>query len=184
MNNPKYIIIHCTAYSYRTLFDQFVACNGWHKDRQFPLSSLGLYIGYQRLITGDKNYQCRLDTDEGAHCNQQIGGISMNFQSLGVCLGFDGDIEFPTANQYILLQKQVWDWQDKYNIPNTNIFFHRHFATNKTCPGNLITDQWMKDLLIRPLPLPIIPSPDRCTEAEVKKEAWYNSFLKSVGLIK
>lgn len=152
LNVPKFVVIHTTDYSYRLLSDQFLACNGWHKDRDFPLSSLNYYIGYHRLITGDKNYQARFDTEIGAHCNQQENGLSVNFQSLGIAVGFDGDIEQMTGIQYDLLQKQVWEWQDQYLIPNENVRFHRYWARDKTCPGSLITQQWLKDLLVRPLP--------------------------------
>lgn len=153
-NNPRWIILHCTDYSYRLMKDQFLACNGWHRDRDFSVSSLGYYVGYQRLITGGKNNQARLDTDEGCHTNQVVDGVSMNIQSLAVCVGFDGDLEFPLPEDYALLQKQVWDWMDQYMIPPSKIKFHRHFAVGKTCPGSLITDQWLSDLLKRPLPVP------------------------------
>lgn len=151
INKPKYIIIHCTDYSYKLMPNQFEACNSWHKDRGFPKSSLGLYIGYHSLITGDTNYPCRLETDEGAHCNQVVDGLSMNFQSLGVCIGFDGDIEMPTDKQYELLQKQVWEWQDKHGIPSSNVKFHRYYSLAKTCPGSLVTEEWLNKLLIRPI---------------------------------
>ena len=156
-NNPKWIILHTTDYPRSKLYDQYTACNGWHKDRDFPKSSIGLYTGYHRLITGEKNYQCRFDTDEGAHCNQQVDGVSLNFQSLGVCVGFDGDIEPLTAMEYALLQKQVWDWQDEWKIPNEKVKFHRYFATDKTCPGSLINDAWLVKLLTRPILVTVIP---------------------------
>lgn len=143
------------------------------------MSSLGLFVGYHRLITGDKNYQCRLDTDVGAHCNQKEGGVSVNFQSLGVCIGFDGDIEFPLATHYQMLQQQVWDWQDVYHIPNENIRFHRYYAyvEGKTCPGSLMTDQWLKYLLHRPLPIVVTPKQDLCTDPEVVKKAhWWDNL--------
>ncbi len=194
MNTPRYIIIHCTDYSYRAMFDQYAACNRWHKERDFSLSSLGLYIGYQRLITGDKNYQCRLDTDVGCHCNQGIDsngravqsptpGTSMNYQSLGVCLGLAGDIELPTGIQHSLLQKQVWEWQDKYKISNDRVFFHRKFALNKTCPGMLITDQWLADLLRRPLPVPavqVVPADCAAQEQVIVSQAKQIGFLQSL----
>lgn len=185
-NNPTSILVHCTDYSYRLLRDQRIACEGWHKDRDFPVSSLGSFVGYHALITGGKNYQCRLDTDEGAHCNQIENGVSMNFQSLGVCVGFDGDIEFPLPEDYALLQKQVWSWQDKYMIPPGKVKFHRTYATNKTCPGSLITDQWLKDLLVRPLPAPVIPKVETCIteKAQIdmlqKKVAWYTSIIEKL----
>lgn len=186
MNTPRYILIHCTDYSYRKMKDQFLACNNWHRDRQFPVSSKGLFIGYHRLITGGKNYECRLDTDEGAHCNQRINGVSLNFQSLGVCLGFDGDIELPIPEEYSLLQKQVWEWQDKYKIPNDKVVFHRYFAKDKTCPGSLITNQWLKDLLTRPQPIKEEIKLNQCIDEKKtieelnKKVSWYESLINSL----
>ena len=198
MNIPRAILIHCTDYSYQKMFDQFTACDGWHKDRGFTLSSLGYYIGYHRLITGDKNYQARLDTDVGCHCNQGIDangnaiqspvpGTSMNFQSLGICVGFDGDIELVTPTQYNLLQNQIWQWQDQYKITNDKVYFHRHFALDKTCPGSLITAQWLKDILTRPLPPPEVPKINACIAQEQEIADLKNKlglFQKLVDAIK
>lgn len=147
-NEPKFIVIHCTDVSWRTLRDQFKSVNQYHRvDREFPVSSLGYYVGYHRLITGGKNYQARLDSDIGAHTNQVVNGKSMNVQSLGICIAFDGDVELPHPDDYTLLKTQVLTWQAQYDIPNERIYFHRHFATAKTCPGTLCTDAWLKALL-------------------------------------
>ena len=186
MTEAKYILIHCTDYPRSQMPDQFLACNSWHKDRDFPLSSLNYYIGYHRLITGEKNYQARLDNEVGAHCNQQVNNLSMNVQSLAVCVGFDGDIELLTTMEYALLQKQVWEWQDQYKIPNENVKFHREFATNKTCPGSLITSAWLKSLLERPIiiqNIPLKPILNTCIaqEAEIKdlkaKISWFQEVF-------
>lgn len=170
-NNPKFIVVHCTDYSYANLYDQFSACNGWHKDRAFPLSSLGYYVGYHRLITGNTNYRARLDTDEGAHCNNIVDGLSMNFQSLGVCIGFDGDIEMPLTLHMNLLKEQIQEWMKTYNIPIERVQFHRDFSTVKTCPGSLITRQWLENLIN-----PIVTS-STCLEENVVLKA-ENSKLK------
>lgn len=184
-NNPKYLILHCSDDSYTNCFDQLTKIDRYHKERGFPQSSLGFFVGYHYLITGDKEYQCRADTDEGAHCNQQLNGLSMNFQSIGICWGGDGDIQYPTPIQYGLLQKRVWALQDKYHIPNENVRFHREFATSKTCPGSLLTKQWLSTLLIRPVETKIPPKPIEHTciaqenEIERLKEtlSWYEKVL-------
>lgn len=187
-NNPKYLILHCSDVSYSTNPDQLISIDRYHRDeRGFPKSSLNFWCGYHYLITGEKEYQCRADTDEGAHCNQGYDGVkvyqpgtydntkikSMNFQSIGICVGFDGDIEYPTPIQYGLLQKRIWTLQDRYGIPDCNVKFHRDFATSKTCPGSLITDQWLATLLIRPIETPIPPKPIERTcvaeEAQIKE---------------
>ena len=186
MNTPKFLIIHCTDYSYTKMYDQYVACNGWHKDRDFPISSKGLYIGYHDLYTGGKHYVCREDNEVGAHCNQKDNGVSLNFQSKGHCVGFDGDIEEMPAMEYALLQKQIWADQDTYKIPNENVRFHRYWAKDKTCPGSLINDLWLKKLLTRPVTIITTPkSPETMCIAQEKvikeqKEviAWYEKLFK------
>ena len=143
MNNLDKIIIHGTDVSWQKLRDQFSSVNQFHKLRDFPLSRLGFWVGYHRLITGGKNYKCKYDSEEGAHT------IGQNFTSLGVSVGFDGDIEYPHPDDYVLLQKQVWAWQDMYQIPDSQVFFHRSFNTLKTCPGSLLGVEWMAELLRR-----------------------------------
>lgn len=148
-NAPKYIIIHCSDVSERTIWDQFVSINRYHKEREFSLSKLGYYVGYHVLITGGKSYRARGDEEEGCHTNQQVDGRTMNLQSLGVCIGFDGDVEFPSQVHYDLLKKQVLDWQIQYNIPDENVRFHRYYATQKTCPGALLDQKWITSLLYK-----------------------------------
>ena len=149
-NTPKYIIVHCSAISTKVSNNQFVSINNNHKQRDFPMSSLGYYIGYHYLLTNDREYQCRLDTDEGAHCNQSRDGLSINFQSIGICWSGDGDNEMPSENYRQLLQKRIWAIQDKYNIPNWNVYYHHFFAINKTCAGTMLNNQYLADLLKRP----------------------------------
>jgi hypothetical protein len=191
MNTPKYIIVHCSDTSYAISKSQFNQINNYHRDeRGFPRSSLGFYVGYHKLITGGKVYQARLDSDEGAHCNQVRNGMSMNFQSLGICIGFDGDIEMPTLADAIMMRDEVWAWQDKYNIPTTNILFHRDFAKDKTCPGSLITREWLENLLRRtkvaiptPPPAPVIPAPPATFTIDIPMLKWLITFLRERGII-
>ena len=149
MNKPKYIVVHSTDVSFTKNGNQFNAVNNYHQSQDFPLSRLGYYVGYHRLITGGTNYHCKHDTEIGAHTNQLENGISINKQSLGVCVGFDGDVEYPRIEDYNLLQKQIWSWQDLYAISNQDVKFHRDFNTSKTCPGSLLGNEWLTNLLRR-----------------------------------
>ncbi len=146
-NIPKYIIIHCSAISRAQYPKQFTIINVSHKDREFPLSSLGYYVGYHKLSIGGIEYKTRNENEEGAHCNQLQDGISMNFQSLGYCLGFHGDYETPDPRDVLNMRNSIKEWQKQYNIPDKNILYHRYYATNKSCPGNLIKDGWIFDVL-------------------------------------
>lgn len=193
-NVPRYYVLHCSDTSYRSVYDQFNSINTYHRDvRDFPQSSLGLYVGYHDLFSGGKYYKCKEEWEVGAHCNQGYDGVrvyppgtagklSMNYQSIGGCVGFDGDIEQMPLIEQGLLQKRLWEVQDKY--PGIIFKFHRDFAS-KTCPGTLITPLWLLNLLKRPSPAVVAPKPieSTCisqekviTEQKVKL-AWYQSVF-------
>lgn len=182
-NQPKFLVLHCSDVSYTKIKDQFNSINNYHRDvRDFYESKThkGIFIGYHYLYTGGKEYICKDDNEVGCHCNQGYDGInvypagtqgklSVNYQSIGLCLGFDGDIEMPPVIEYGLLQKRVWELQDKYNIPDSKVFFHRKFI-NKTCPGELITQNWLDTLLKRPeiIHIPDKPADRMCMAEETK----------------
>jgi hypothetical protein len=194
-NTPKRILIHCSDVSFTKARDQFKSVNVYHRDeRGFPRSSLGFFVGYHRLATGGLLYKCKEDSEEGAHCNQlYTDGVSMNWRSLGICCGFDGDVELMPSPDYELLQKQVWDWQDLYKIADADVVFHRLYATGKTCPGSLLDAQWLKNLLTRPVkpqpdvqPVPQPKPADQCAKQEgiIKAQAeqigFYQGFVKGL----
>jgi hypothetical protein len=133
------------------MYDQFDMINQSHQSRGFDTSSLGYHVGYQRLITGGKNYKAREDLEHGDHCNNPAPGMtdgkSMNFHSLGVCVGFEGDKEEVPAWALPLLKAQINEWMSKYNIPIERVQFHREYNTAKTCPGSLITRPWLVNFL-------------------------------------
>lgn len=148
-NIPIKIIIHTTDVLSTLIYDQYESVNSYHKNKDFPQSRSGSFVGYHHLITGGKNYKCKEDDEEGAHTASQYNGVSLNFQSLGVCVGFDGDVEYMGAKHFGLLKEQIFEWQDKYKITDANVHFHREFNLAKTCPGSLCTDEWKKALLTR-----------------------------------
>lgn len=182
-NNPKYIILHTSDVSEKTLYNQLSSINAYHRDiKHFSKSSLGYYVGYQWLITGGKEYQCRLDTEEGAHCNSKVDGISLNLQSIGICVGFDGDIELPSAIHRELLADLIKKKMKEYNIPRERVKFHRDFTPSKTCPGSLFTQNYLDSLLYEP---PVNQ------EKEAKKElimsnAWvsWDTIIKLIAILK
>lgn len=160
------------------MWDQFISVNKYHKTLDFTKSSLGFYVGYHRLITGGLNYKCKEDTEEGCHCNQSENGISINMQSLAVCVGFDGDVEFPNGVHCDLLRNQILLWQGIHGIPYENIKMHRYFNTGKTCPGQLIDQKWI-DNLLRPVP-PVLDTKPR--DQQVKQNDIEN-MQRQVGIL-
>lgn len=169
MNDPQFIIIHCTGVSFRQIPDQFYAVNRWHKQRQFPKSILGWYVGYHRLSSNGIEYKAREDNEVGAHCNQYRAGYpkSLNFFSLGYCIAFDGDREFPPKRDTDNLVKTVREWMARYNIPIENVLYHRNPTPWKTCPGSMISDGYFENLIKPPK---TIHDPEQEIKAQKIKE--------------
>jgi len=163
-NRPRFIIIHTSDVPFRLVWNQLKAINRYHRLIDFPRSKKGYYVGYHRLITGDKNYQCREDLEVGAHCNTKLFDLSLNYQSLGICVGFDGDEEYMSAKHFKLLQEQVWAWQDYWKIDDKDVRFHREFNKFKTCPGKLIDQKFLNRLLKRHVEI-------KTKEQETKRQA-------------
>jgi len=172
-NNPTNIIVHHTAVS-RTKNDaQINATNNYHKSQDFPLSSLGFYVGYHALIEPNGMvYVTRKDTESGAHTSQN----SMNFNSIGVCLTGDFDVEEPTIEQCKALLQYIKAKQAGYRIPNTKVVPHRTYAP-KTCWGKKLPDDIVGYLekRVAEVTKPVIPevSPEA-------KEAWEKAKKKGM----
>jgi len=135
MNTPENIIVHHTAVSYDKNPAQFKATNAYHKEKGFPRSSLGYYVGYHYMIEKDGLViQARSDKDIGAHTSQN----NMNYSSIGICLTGNFDVELPTDAQIKSLQELINKKQGEYRIPNSKVVPHRVYATYKTCWGSLL----------------------------------------------
>jgi len=139
----KYIIIHHTATDAKRTTWQAIE-NG-HKARWNFKSAMGLYMGYQYLITWDgKVHQSRLDTEEGAHT------IGYNKNSIGICLTGSFSEEEPSGEQSEALWKLLDEKVAYYGINKKNILGHRDVA-NKICPGDSLYEwlanykgEWLK----------------------------------------
>lgn len=174
-NNPRYILVHCTDTPYKKGVSQFHAVNEYHKSGHpqspFPISSIGYHGGYHKIITNGFSLRYRVDSDPGAHCNSVVDGVSMNYQSLSLAIGFDGDREYPPALETQLAVQDIKDWQKKYSIPNDRVLFHRDFNTLKTCPGSLITREWLVEKMgwrTTPKSENITPAQKRATERMIE----------------
>ena len=151
INKPKWLIVHHSAVSYNKNPDQLEAINNYHRKKWNFRSSLGYYVGYHYLISKlGKLTQTRADTDVGAHCREKM----MNWRSLGICMEGNFDEEFPTKEQTNTLADLLRELKKRYNIPESRIVPHRHFAVNrwtgkpyKTCYGKNLRDSWARELL-------------------------------------
>lgn len=141
MNTPNKIIIHHEAPPVIVSTPRFAVVNDFHKQQDFPISSLGYYCGYHYFLEKDATIiQARKDTDIGAHTK------GYNDTSIGICLAGNFDIELPTPEQEQALRKLLLQKSKELSIPVTEVYPHRKFAS-KTCYGSKLSDTWADDLL-------------------------------------
>lgn len=153
-NKPKYIVVHSSDVLSSKSSNQLNGINAYHREQRFPISRLGYHVGYHALLTGGKLVRTREDDEAGAHTSQVVNGVSINFQSLGICIAFDGDLEQIPQAYLPLLKKQIEEWMSKYDIPLVNVVPHRMFTKTRTCPGSLISIEAIHRLIGEPKPKP------------------------------
>jgi len=144
MNKPEYLILHHTAVSRDKNKNQLQAVNTYHKSKDFYLSSLGYYVGYHYFIEpSGKVIQTRKHTDIGCHT------VGCNATSIGICLAGNFNQELPTKEQCDSLRDLVNRLSSELDIPQTQscIAGHKEFQDNRTCPGVLLKDSFVMDLL-------------------------------------
>ena len=99
-------------------------------------------IGYHFVIEGNGNivdcsiYGTTINKD-GYHCTQK----SMNKTSIGICITGNFDKQEPSKAQLNSLKTLVNKLCKKYLITKDKVYFHREFATYKSCPGNKLNKE-------------------------------------------
>ena len=132
---PQRVIWHHSAYRPQVL--QFESVNQWHKERDFPLSSLGYYVGYHYFVEYDGSIrQARKETEIGAHDTGE------NINSLGICLAGDFSVDLPNEAQITAVCRLLTDIRSRLYIPITRIEPHRWDDLTE-CPGTRLLDDWL-----------------------------------------
>lgn len=133
-NEPIKIILHHDGVSRSG--PSFDIVNHFHQSKEFPLSSLGFYVGYHYWIEKDgSTRQARADEDIGAHT------VGQNNISIGIGLAGNFDVEQPTNEQISSLGKLLSELVTFHKIEKDHIYPHRKFA-EKTCFGSKLPDNW------------------------------------------
>ena len=125
---PIRIIVHTTADLYPG--DQLKRVDDWHRQIDFPKSSLGYWVGYTYFLERDgRIIQTRTDTEQQAHVK------GYNNDSIGLGVAGNHDYERPTIAQMISIKNLILRKMTEYTIHPNNVFGHRMFTNSKTCPG-------------------------------------------------
>jgi N-acetyl-anhydromuramyl-L-alanine amidase AmpD len=121
------IIIHHSASSRDKTTIQDI--DAWHKLRWPDFKgSLGFWIGYHFVITGDGELtQTRRANELGAHCIPNEGKV-------GICLTGNFDIETPNPEQLITLQALIEKIKKEFNLTDKNLYCHKEKSLT-ACPG-------------------------------------------------
>lgn len=119
---------------------QLERVNEYHKERMFPVSSNGYYVGYHYLIEKDGTIvETRKWYDEGAHT------IGENLSSLGVAMAGNFDTEYPTDEQQTALGVLCIGLMARFGLAFGNILPHRHYK-NTSCYGSNLPDDWASQI--------------------------------------
>lgn len=131
---PTRIIWHHSASQVPT--HQAELINEWHKEREFPISSRGHYIGYHYIIEKDGSvFQAREENEIGAHDSGE------NVNSIGICLAGDFNVELPTPEQCAAFRELWIALIIRLGLPVLAIEPHRRDDTTD-CPGKLLGDDF------------------------------------------
>lgn len=121
MRKINKIIVHCSDSDY-SHHDDISVIRDWHvKERGWR------DVGYHFFIKKDGTVQKGRDLSEvGAHVKGQ------NNDSIGICLSGRHDF---TSSQFTSLKSLLFDLIRMFNLKTSDVYGHRDFDRNKTCPN-------------------------------------------------
>lgn len=154
INKHGNIVIHHSAtFKSQTPDNAERSFNENHKNRNFgtaaqPASAIvsraGWFIQYHWVVYGDgTKRRYREDDEVGYHASN----LAINQDGIGICLSLNGDVELPSDAQIATLKALLGDITKQYAIPPFKTHPHRKFNPSKSCPGVLLTNEWISGLL-------------------------------------
>jgi len=136
----KYGIIHHSGVSHKTVPTQLWATNRYHQQKFGLLSSLGFYVAYNYFVESNGTItKTRQEGEEGTHTQGHNHEIA-------ICFSGDLNTELPTFNQ-INSFKTLWEGIQRRH-PTIEISTHRDLQANRTCPGSLLTTDYIDRVLV------------------------------------
>ena len=156
------IALHHTAVSRFEATSQLNAVDRYHKESGYNKSSLGYYVGY--------NYFCDVDgtitqtREIGEETMAQLGHNCIGGScAISICTAGDFNRELPADEQILFLRGLLTELR-LIKYPNTPVVGHRDLQADRTCPGALLTQEYINVRLLGNVP----PTPP---DEEARKEA-------------
>jgi len=136
----RYLALHESAVS-RFGPNQLRAVNEYHKQKFAMQAKSGWWIGYNDFIDTDASITHIRDFGE-----ETAAVLGHNTDTISVCVAFNGDKELPSDAQLKTLRNYISKIKGTY--PDIEIVFHRDLQPNRTCPGALITQNYLKTVIL------------------------------------
>lgn len=151
---PEYIVVHTAAFNGNNCDRDMI--DRWHKDRNWS------GIGYHFVILNNKHNSKADGTVESGRPTNKSGAhaLGLNSRSLGVCCIGHGDMNDFTPAQYESLYQLVRKLMSEFFIPVSKVIGHRElniladndiissrYRTSKSCPGNKIDMDFIREQL-------------------------------------
>lgn len=153
-----YIVLHHTAVSRDKQKKQLQPVNTYHRDKNWGTeanpwyqpksSSLGWYVGYNYFcdVNGKRTNTREIGTETIAQTGHNCD-VPKRCDCVSYCLAGNFNNELPTEAQLKDFRKFVAEMEELY--PNIRIIFHSDIQKYRTCPGKLLTKEYLKSIMLK-----------------------------------
>jgi len=172
------IAIHHTEVSRSEARSQLQAVNRYHKEKWNSKSSLGYYVGYNFFVdvNGVVTHAREVGTETIAQTGHNCTGGSC---AISVCLAGDFNRELPSDAQIESTKELLEFLLTAY--PNVPVVGHRDLQADRTCPGVLMTPEYIRVRLLGEVP----PTPpDEQARKEALRKQLREAQITLIGLLR
>lgn len=133
MNNPEAIIIHhsltkdSTTLSWSAIRRYHIEVNRW--------DDVGYHYGVELVGNSYEILSGRMPDVQAAHCSPH----GYNRKSIGICLVGNLNEHLPPPEQIEKLIELILFLMRQYDIPVGKVFGHREIDTRRSCPGDFLS---------------------------------------------
>ncbi len=173
----KYLALHETGVA-RSVSLQRRAVNEYHKNQFGMLSKMGWWIGYHTFIDTDGSLtRCREYGEESAAIKGHNCDAPERCDTISVCVAFNGDKELLSDVQVKRLREYAFEVKAIY--PDIKFTYHRNLQANRTCPGLMISDEYLSSVLFPQEIMKVKAEDDIVKQSKIDEIARQVSFIQA-----